>query len=329
MKKFLKFFVTGTILFHSLTVKAGLVTGVAAVVNESVITLGEIYAAVLRPAQIMYKTAGSTERYDQELAKLRDEAFEQQVENKLILHEFVKSGYVTNVLEAMIDDRIQERIQKEDYGDRAKLIQTLKAEGITYEMFRRDQRENFIIEYMTYQNNSSLRKIFISPLKIEQYYQSNMNEFKMEDQVKLRMIVLTNVPGSDPGSAKKRGEEILAKIDSGVSFAEMAQVYSSGSQRAEGGDRGWVDRKYFRPELSDIAFSLKPGQHSGVIEQPETCYLMMVDDVKPAHVKELKDVRGEIEHTIINQERLRLHKLWIDRLKRKSFVRFYELVPPQ
>jgi parvulin-like peptidyl-prolyl isomerase len=72
-------------------------------------------------------------------------------------------------------------------------------------------------------------------------------------------------------------EEILTKIDSGVPFAEMAAVYSAGAQRAEGGDRGWVNSTYFKPSLAKIAFSLKPGEHSGVIEEPEACYLMMVE----------------------------------------------------
>jgi parvulin-like peptidyl-prolyl isomerase len=314
----------GALAWQGLAAKAELVTAVAAVVNDSVITLGEIDTEVSGPAQIMAKAAGNDHlRFETELAKLRDEAFEQSIENKLILHEFVSSGYVTNILEAFIDDRIRETIQHDYYGDRARLIRTLRERGLTYEMFRRQEREKFIIQYMNYQNNSNLRRIIISPLKIEKYYQSHGDEFKKDDEVKIRMIVLPQSPDGPAGAAKQLGEEILAKIDSGIPFAEMASVYSSGSQRAEGGDRGWVDRKYFKPELADIAFSLKAGQHSGVIEQPEACYLMLVEDVKSAHVKDLSEVRTDIEHTIRDQESVRLRQLWIDRLKRKSFIRFY------
>jgi parvulin-like peptidyl-prolyl isomerase len=296
----------------------------AVAVNDSVITLGEIENRVEGGAQIAAKAYGNDQpRFEAEVHKLRDEAIEQMVENKLILHEFITSGYVTNVLEAFIDDRIQETIQRDYYGDRARLIQTLHEKGLTYEMYRRQQREDFIIHYMEYQNSSNPRKILISPLKVEQYYQGHKDEFKMDVQVKLRMIVLPQSPDSTAVSAKKVGEEILSKIDAGTPFAEMAAVYSSGSQRAVGGDRGWVDHTYFKPSLAEIAFSLKPGQHSSVIEQPEACYLMMVEDMKPAHIRPLSEVRADIERTLRNDENLRLRKIWIERLKRKSFINFY------
>jgi parvulin-like peptidyl-prolyl isomerase len=324
VKKFLCFFVAGTLLLCGGAARAELVTAVAVVVNDAVITYGEIESRVAMAAQIAYKAYGNDRKaYELEVQKMRDQAIEQMIEEKLILHDFVSSGYITNLLEAFVDDQIKNYIQKNDYGDRAVLIRSLHAKGQTYEMFRREQREEFIIGLMMAQNSSNLRKILISPLKVEQYYQSHQDDFKMEDQVKLRMIVLPQPPDSAPGEAKKLGGEILAKIDSGVPFAEMAQVYSSGSERAEGGDRGWVQRNYFNPSLDQIAFALKPGEHSGVIELPEKCYLMMVDEVKPAHIKPLSEVRGDIERALRNGESLRLKKLWIDRLKRKSFVSFY------
>jgi parvulin-like peptidyl-prolyl isomerase len=84
-----------------------------------------------------------------------------------------------------------------------------------------------------------------------------------------------------------------------------------------------VDRTYFKPELATIAFSLKTGQHSGVIDLPEACYLIMVDESRPAHDRPLAEVRDDIELKLKSQERVRLHKQWIERLKRKSFIQFY------
>jgi len=324
VKNFLCFFAAGSLLFHALSARAELITAVAIVVNDTVITLGDIQANMAENAKTLAKMYGNDlSRFRPELDKLRDETMEAMVEDKLILHDFVTSGYVTNVLEAFIDDRINDTIQQKYYGDRARLIRSLHAEGLTYESWRQARREEWIIRVMKDQNSSQLTKILISPLKIKQYYDAHMDEFKLEDQVKLRMIVLTNAPDSAPGSTKKLGEEILAKIDSGVPFAELASVYSAGLQRAEGGDRGWVNSTYFKPSLSKIAFSLKPGEHSGVIEEPESCYLMMVEDVKLAHVKTLLEVRDEIARTLRNKESLRLFELWIDRLKRKSYVNYY------
>jgi hypothetical protein len=50
---------------------------------------------------------------------------------------------------------------------------------------------------------------------------------------------------------------------------------------------------------------------------------MLVEDRRPAHTKPLAEVREEIERNLIAQENERLQKKWIDRLKAKSFVRYF------
>jgi hypothetical protein len=49
----------------------------------------------------------------------------------------------------------------------------------------------------------------------------------------------------------------------------------------------------------------------------------MVEEVRPAHVKPLAEARSDIERTLKTQERERLRKQWIERLKTKSFIQYY------
>jgi parvulin-like peptidyl-prolyl isomerase len=318
------FIAVGAFLAFGPAAQAGLVSGVSIVVNDDVITYGEI-ADKVAPRVGMLSTLYPNEpqRFEDEARKVRDQQIEELVERKLILHEFTASGYVTNLLESFIDDQVKRNIQRDFYGDRARLIKTLQAEGLTYEMYRRQERENFIVNYMGYQNVDAPRKTLISPLKIERYYKDHQDAFKVDDQVKLRMIVINQPADGSPGEAKRIAGEVLAKIDSGVPFAEMAGIYSSGSKRADGGEYGWNDRSFFKPELARIAFSLKAGQHSDVIELPEACYILLVEEVRPAHVKPLAEVRSDIERTLRTGERSRLRQQWIERLKNKSFIEYY------
>jgi parvulin-like peptidyl-prolyl isomerase len=325
MKQFLFFLIVlGAFLSCALLARADLISGISVVVDNSVITYAEIEDGVApRVATVLRLYGDDPQKYDDAVLKLRSQEIERLVEDKLIVHEFVTAGYSTNVLEAFIDDIIHKEIQDTYYGDRARLIKTLEAEGKTYETFRRDEREKFIIRYMNSQNSSNPHKILISPLKIEQYYAAHTNEFKVDDQVHLRMIVITNGPDDSPGASRRVAEEIVQKIDSGVPFAEMAGVYSAGSQRAQGGDRGWIDRHYLKEELTKVAFSLTPSHHSNVIELPEACYVLQVDQARTARVRPLAEVRDDIERTLKDQENLRLRNEWIERLKRKSFIQYY------
>jgi hypothetical protein len=50
------------------------------------------------------------------------------------------------------------------------------------------------------------------------------------------------------------------------------------------------------------------------------CYVLLVEDARTAHYKPLPEVRDQIERNLILEERNRLEKKWIDRLKKKTFV---------
>ncbi len=326
MKHFWLFVVAIVLASCSLTwaYEPSLVDGVSVVVNSDVITYGEITEAMERNLDVVARMyANDPERLRDEARRVRLQQIEVLVERKLILHEFTVNGYITNVLEAAIDDQVKKNIQRIYNGDRAVLIKTLQAEGISYDTYRNQVRENFIVDWMAYHNVDEPRKILISPLKIEEYYKGHKDKFEVPDQVKLRMIVIDQPPDAPAGQARDTAKEVLLKINSGVPFADMARERSSGAQRAEGGDYGWVDRSFFKPELAKVAFSLKPGEHSGVIELPEACYIIAVDDARASQVKPLSDVRNEIEVTLKSEEKTRLRAQWIERLKRKSFVQYY------
>ena len=293
--------------------------GVAAIVNDAIVTYQDV-EDLAAPAQDLLRRqyAAKLQLLDQKQEEAKRNATEQLVERQLILSEFKTAGY--NLPESIIEEEIQDRIRKR-YGDRITLTKTLQAEGVTYEAFRQRVREQFIIEALRSKNISSV--LIISPHKIETYYVQHKEDFKVVEEVKLRMIVLTYSPTEDAAATKKLAQEILSKIEEGASFVEMASIHSAGSQSKQGGDWGWVERKVLRKELADIAFQLNAGQRSGVIETPDACYLMLVEDRRPEHIKSLGEVREEIEKNLLVQERARLQKQWIDRLTKKSFVRYF------
>ncbi len=74
---------------------------------------------------------------------------------------------------------------------------------------------------------------------------------------------------------------------------------------------------------ANAAFALKPGQVSDVIDTPESVYLMLVEQTRPAHVKPLGEVQDEIEKNLRTQEQSRLERQWIDGLKKKTFIRYF------
>jgi peptidyl-prolyl cis-trans isomerase SurA len=300
------------------SLRAELADGVKAVVNDAVITYSQVEEFTAPAADALRRQyADYPELFQQKLNDALSDSLEQLVERKLILRSFDTEGY--QLPEDVVDQMVQDQIRSR-FGDRVTFIKTLQAQGMTVEQFRKDVRDQYIITQLRRMKVS--QEIVISPYKVETYYKAHQDDFKMEDEIKLRMIVL-NKTSSDDTNTVQRAREILAEIKGGASFQEMASVYSEGSQKSQGGDWGWVERSVLRKDLADVAFKLKPGEMSDVIDTPQSVYLMLVEQTKPAQTKPLTEVRDEIEKTLRTQEQARLEKQWIDGLKKKTFIRYF------
>jgi peptidyl-prolyl cis-trans isomerase SurA len=299
------------------TARAQFANGIKAIVQDSVITLAEVEQYSKPAAEALLRQfRGQPDAFQQKLATEMDKSLEELIDRELVLYDFKSTGY--NFPEAIIDEAVEERIRSQYGDDRSKLIKSLQVRGMTYEKFRQNQREQVIIEALTAKNVS--QETFISPHKIETFYLAHKYKYQLEDQVKLRMIVL-NKNADTP--ARALAEEILRKLKEGAAFSEMASVYSQGAQRREGGAWGWVEKSVLRKELADVAFNLQAGQLSDLIDTPEAIYLMLVEDKRTSHVRPLTEIRDEIERQLRTEEQSRLRKLYIDRLRKKTFVLYF------
>jgi parvulin-like peptidyl-prolyl isomerase len=298
--------------------RAEVVDGIKAVVNDKVITYAEVEDYSRDAANALRQQyAAQPDVFQQKLNELLNDALDQLVERQLILHNF-ETDY--KMPDSAMDEIVQDRI-KEQFGDRVTLMKTLQARGMTYEQWRQQVRDQYVSAALRNQNVQ--KEVIISPARIVNYYNGHLTDYKVEDQVKLRMIVLTkNFP--DDTNSMNFAREIQAKLKEGATFTEMASIYSEGSQQHQQGDWGWVERSVLRKDLADVAFSLNPGQVSDPINASDAVYLMLVEDRRPAHAKPLADVREDIEKTLRTQQQAKLQKQWIDGLKKKTFIRYLE-----
>jgi parvulin-like peptidyl-prolyl isomerase len=307
----------------------GFLDGLLVVVNSSVITYLQVQDPIYSQVQsLRARYANDPTTFYAHVKEFQEAQMESLEESKLILDDYAKGEYSTNWVDDAVEEAIKQDIKDTYGGSETRLIKTLQAIGKTREAYRKQIRESVIVGALAHLHSTG--KIIISPAAIEKYYNDHTNEFNEEDQIKLRTIKIAQPPGSPPGASKQLAAEILRKIDGGVPFAEMAKEFSTDEQhRAAGGDWGWVPRTELVAPLAEAAFSLKPGQRGPVVELPgegtgdSICYLLMVDDVRPAHVRPLSEVQGAIERTLQAQKGKVLLDQYIQRLKAKSHIEMF------
>lgn len=292
-----------------------LVDGVAAVVNGDVITLSEVMmATALREREIRQNMSG--EEAAREIKKARAQALDELIDRKLIVQEFNKKGLT--LPERFVRDRIESLIREEFGGDRAAFIKTLRAQGLTLKRFEQMENEKLIVHAMRQQFAGGT--FVASPSKVEEYYRRNIAEFSSEAQVLLRMITLAKKDST--GSDNRRlADEIVSKIRAGSDFSRMAQLYSEDSNAGAGGEWGWTDRKTLNPEISSVAFSLKPGEVSDVIETPEAYFILKVESRRGGVAKPLSQVRQEVQERVIAEQKQAAFKAWTATLRKKAYIK--------
>jgi peptidyl-prolyl cis-trans isomerase SurA len=311
------------------SLSAQLVDGVAAVVNDQVITFSDVKKVVDPNEKVLRENYVGQELVDK-VKEARLSVLKALIEKQLIIQDFKKAGYF--IPDNVIEDRLKNVIKDRFDGDRTVFVKTLLADGMSIEQFKQTIRDDVIIQAMRQKNVSSA--VIVSPFKVEQYYQGNLKQFVQPDQVKLRLIYIkkslfpekrTNANGQeeefDPG--EEAAKEILYKIQTGSKFSELARMYSEGPKRDLGGDLGWMTKDALRAELVKEAFKLKPTQTSSLIRTVDGYYIIHVDDIKKATVQPIGDVRDQIEKTLVQDEKQRLQQDWLDGLRTKAFIKMF------
>jgi peptidyl-prolyl cis-trans isomerase SurA len=238
-------------------------TGIAAIANQSIITYSEV-GMLVEPSipRIRLMHRNNPTQQEAEYWKVVNDATEHLVERQLILDDFKTSGLVFP--ESLIDEQINDII-REKYGSRASLTKSLQAEGMTTEGFRQQRREDLILRAM--EGRNVREALIISPAKIEAYYRTNLAKYKLDDQLRLRGIVLKCDAISTSDEVLALARDIHRKISAGESFADMAATYSKGSQARDGGDWGWQETSKLSQGFADVSAGLEAGKHSGIISR--------------------------------------------------------------
>ncbi len=310
-----------------------LADGIAAVVNDKVITYLQINEQVAETEKLLRQNLQGQELFDR-LKEAKLNVLKALIDRELIIQDFKKLGGTIpdTFVNARVDDEIRERYG----GDRVVFIKTLYERGETMAKFRDEIQDNAIVQYMRAKNVS--QTVLVSPYQIEQYYENNLRLFQQDEQIKISTIVLRKAqyPSTRAGPDGKVttydpqeeiAKEILYKLDTGADFAELAKAYSEGSNKDDGGALGWVTARgklAIRADLWPYIEHLQPGQHTDIIATSDGFYyIVQVEDRTKAKITPLEDVRKQIEDTIVSQQSQLRQQQWLDGLRAKAYIKMF------
>lgn len=207
--------------------------------------------------------------------------------------EIISYNEMTDNPEAKITTREQKLgYLNEELVRRYLLYIEAKAKGLDKQPKTEELLKNLEVNILAGQLlREEIENITVSDAEITEFYNTYKEQYRQEEERKIREIVLEN-----EGEAK----EILIELLKGADFAGLAVQRSKGASAGAGGDLGFIKKgkrgaDYAR--FDEIAFSrsLEAGQISSVFKDKNGYYIIKVDAIKGGQVKSLFEVRDDIK----------------------------------
>jgi peptidyl-prolyl cis-trans isomerase C len=165
------------------------------------------------------------------------------------------------------------------------------------------------------------------------FYEENPQYFEQPEQVAARHIILTTQGITDEAElAAKRAEleEIRQEIADGADFATVARERSEGPSASSGGDLGQFGRGQMVPEFEEAAFSLEPGELSGIVETQFGYHILQVTDRIPGRTESYEDAKENIRTFVTEQERNVAAQRYLGNLRSDAeILEFIEIDEPE
>jgi peptidyl-prolyl cis-trans isomerase D len=136
---------------------------------------------------------------------------------------------------------------------------------------------------------------------------TQQGEFRRDEAAHVRHIlvqVAKDAAEPEQEQARKRAEDLLARIRGGASFEELAAEASDDDvSKGSGGDLGFVPRGQLAPELDQAAFALEVGEVGEPVRSDRGYHVIRVDERQEAGAQELDAVRLDLARELLVSQR--------------------------
>lgn len=164
------------------------------------------------------------------------------------------------------------------------------------------QPEKIALRYLRFEPASFTKDVTLDETAVAAYYEKHKDQFWVAEQVKASHILFRLTPALDEAGRQKKhalAEKVLGLARTGKDFAGLARSYSDDAGSAiKGGELGYFGRGSMVPDFENVAFALKPGQISDIVETSLGYHIIKCEGYIKAETQPLNDVRDTVRSSL-------------------------------
>jgi peptidyl-prolyl cis-trans isomerase SurA len=275
---------------------------VAAVVNEDMIPLSEVYDRAAPELAALDAEGQATPAKKQSALH---HALDELIADRLLVAEQKASSI--EITDQEIDYAVDD-VRKQNNMDPATFEQALTSKGQTLAAFREKMKKDLGAMKLIGQKVRAKIKVTDEDVKAE--YARSTKADEADAEVHARHIVIQVAKDASKEvehDAFERANKLAVRARAGEDFAELAKKFSEGPSKTDGGDVGFFRRGEMVGAFDKVAFTLKPNEISDPVRSPFGWHVIQVLERRAGKAKPFDQVKEELRD-----------KLWRDQMQRQT-----------
>jgi peptidyl-prolyl cis-trans isomerase SurA len=294
---------------------AAVVDRIAAVVDNEVITLSEIYELGGDYIQQAADAVGAT---TQQRRELELEVLDTLILRRLVSQEMVRLGMdVTNEeLDASITD-----IASRNGMELSTLRGEVESQGMEWEGYREEIQEN--LRQSKFNSYVIQPRITVNEDELADAYRRMFASMNQPRIVDLGAIFFRVPPGADEvglAAVVAKAEAAQQRLAGGAEFSVVAAALDEGGFGSNGGRMGTYEEGQLQAEMEAVAFALESGEISEPVITPRGVFLFKVFETRRKEPPAIDSVRDQLLDQVYSGRIEEETDQWYRQARRRSAV---------
>lgn len=250
------------------------IDGIAALVNDGVVLMSELEDQARLIVQRL--RAEGTPLPPQDI--LVQQVLENLVVNQIQLQRAQREGIV--IPDEMLNRALSD-IARRNGTTLSELPALLAADGMDYGAYRKEMREQLIMERMRMRDVVS--RIAVTNRELEDYLEREQNTSFRNNRYNISHILIALPASTTPDElerAENKAWDIYQQLQNGSDFAQLAVTYSKAQNALEGGSMGWRSGEALPTLFANVVPAMQKGDVSEPIRSSSGFHLVKLNDVE-------------------------------------------------
>ena len=292
--------------------------GIAAVVNDEIITISEVREAMA------FEVAQLAQSYRGEQLREQISATYKETLNNLMNIQ-LQLARARQMQMSVSDDEIDRQVdalKEQNQISDDQLVQMLKSRGMTLEAYRQQIREGLLVTKVV---NAEVRsRLIILDSELQEAYEAREESYRITGtQTVSHILFLLPQRASDDDVAQQRveAERVLQEIRGGGDFAALARQHSEGPSAERGGLLGTFQANELLPGFDEATTDLQPGEISDVIRTRVGLHIIRLEDRQADSFKSFDDVKEDLQNELLREKTGAKYQEWLEALRLQAYVK--------